>query len=453
MAEGGVFWDVVQTRGGVRFCRELREGYLDGRNCVVLLPYGVAPQTVWAGLSAALGDLCYAHVLSLAAVAPDELPAVALAEAIGVGWPTGAQRSVENLLERDGLPEVIVLLDWEELPGAARGAWLRFVERWASTAQARRLAQRHTPVLYLLAAASGLWDGDISDMAKLGGMGAGADAGMDPTLPSLAVPETDVLLDVRCWWGLPVPLETRFECRERAATEADATGASALWREYALPAVCGGDAALAFSLWDAICGTEERIVALLREDAAARGWTREKLQSWGAGRFSRHIGDGTVARRPPPAMMALWAHGALSYTSEHGIELHSAALAALGRDHDVHHRLWRGQSTLLLPLLDDVRLRLCDHLTAQYGSSWPMRWGSPPQLDEWCAVQENPRACGWGHLKWLLFNILELRREARWCDLVSEAWRTRNDLAHYRCVPFERFLLLHNLIVHADREL
>src|SRR6266545_3829927 len=40
-------------------------------------------------------------------------------------------------------------------------------------------------------------------------------------------------------------------------------------------------------------------------------------------------------------------------------------------------RLWRGQTGLLLPLINYARIALCAHLTRLYGNDWPVRWQVP----------------------------------------------------------------------------
>lgn len=104
-------------------------------------------------------------------------------------------------------------------------------------------------------------------------------------------------------------------------------------------------------------------------------------------------------------LRTLWAHGALSWTLEFGLELHTAAMAVLGRDEEVKHRLWRGQAELLLPLIDHMRLMVCTDLAHSYGKNWPMRYGLPTSEEEKAAVQASPLACQWGYLDWSLSHL------------------------------------------------
>jgi hypothetical protein len=234
-------------------------------------------------------------------------------------------------------------------------------------------------------------------------------------------------------------LELRLLCRG-ADIQADAI---TQWREHLLPALAGDDVALAASLWDSLSLGTCAIKQQLRLFARQRGWTVESLRDWGAEGIAstQFHNSGKPQLRPPEAVRALWAHGALSYTPEQGLELHTAAVALLEREEDLQHRLWRGQANLLLPLIDGLRLRLCAHLTRRYGSDWPIRWDKPNSSEELEAVINTPFACQWGYLRHLLRQCSAFRLERVSLPLVERSHRMRNELSHYRPIDFIDFEL------------
>jgi hypothetical protein len=133
---------------------------------------------------------------------------------------------------------------------------------------------------------------------------------------------------------------------------------------------------------------------------------------------------------------------------EYGYELHSAALAVIDDYDGINHRLWRGQSRLLLPLVDHLRLRICHHLNEKYGKDWPVRWCLPPE-DEEEAVRNNPLACQWGHMV-TLFRRGHLRAvKNRWYDIALLSHQIRNKIAHYSPVSFQEYATLFQILDQA----
>jgi hypothetical protein len=116
----------------------------------------------------------------------------------------------------------------------------------------------------------------------------------------------------------------------------------------------------------------------------------------------------------------------------------------LDEQDEIEHRLWRGQVTLLLPMVDSIRFALCERWTARFGDDWPSRWQPPLAEEEAKAVKHTPYASGWGHIKSLLLDrsIYELDRERTSLRQVSHAHYVRNSLAHYRPVTFQDFEIL-----------
>jgi hypothetical protein len=294
------------------------------------------------------------------------------------------------------------------LEPARRNAWLRFVGQWAQISQ--NLAGRSSPAPVLCA---------ILQSARI----------------AVDVLESNVLLGIHWWWGLPSVLELKLLCRLASRTDVG-DGSDARWLEYLLPALATNDVILLERMWDAHAIQTDQLMSCIREVGQEREWTSENLRQWGAAQLmsSNARRSGPLSPVPPANVRALWAHGAVHATDEYGIELHPTALHVLGCQSELQHRLWRGQAELLLPALDSIRLDVCSYLTRSYGREWPVRWFKPEHPDEEAAVCENPLACQWGYLEWLIRNCPQLARERRWLSLITPAARARNAVAHYRVV-------------------
>ena len=142
---------------------------------------------------------------------------------------------------------------------------------------------------------------------------------------------------------------------------------------------------------------------------------------------------------PPPALWRGWASGRIIFTPEYGAEHHPATLASVGRLIDVEYRLWRGQSECLLPILNRIRINVCDHLTATFGHDWPTNPYAPKETYELEAVTNNPRGAGFGYIEHLLSVVPKFKERRELLPIVSRSRVIRNEIAHYRAVSFGEF--------------
>lgn len=405
---------LVQAPSVQQFLNILLEDLSARRNHLVLLPAGVEALDLWRAMERRLVHREF-HIeeVSLPILPSDALPAVALGKALNVQWPQASSpRSVANLMISEGLPEIIHLAGFDELSESARAIWLAFLLEW--TEVSKNLFDRNLtpPTLSLFTPGSVF-------------------------LPR-QVPESALHLSVQYWWGLPSALEVQMLCRSESAR--GERSPLHRWREHLIPAVIGNDLPLAEHLWDHLHLDCNQLLPLLRAFGEQRGWTSQLLQTWGVEDFLLTPTSNDTRPSPIPShWYQLWTHGALNWTPEYGLELHPAALALLGRAEDLQHRLWRGQTSLLLPLIDKVRLTICRHLSQRYGENWPVRWRQPDVAEEAAAVRDNPFACQWGHLSQLLKNCGSLRQERHLLPVVDLTRWVRNQLAHYRPIKLRDF--------------
>jgi len=195
-------------------------------------------------------------------------------------------------------------------------------------------------------------------------------------------------------------------------------------------------------LWDDIGGDTGHLVDRLVAFARRRGWTAEMLQPIAEEGWRGAAKTAPSVMGPGPGHLPLWGKGALTCTPEYGVEPHTAALALLGMTGEVEQRLWRGQAPLLLPLLDSLRLGICRRFSRRYGPRWPVSWQLPPSPWEAAEVRENPLACQWAHLEYLVKNCPAFEKERRSLPFIGLARSIRNRLAHFRPVEFGSYAAL-----------
>lgn len=422
------FLDLVAQLPSVKaFVHNVTEDICARRSVVILVPTTINPDWVWSLLDAELWRHQFlVESLDLAALADFGTPVEVLGNVLRIKWSTDRTRDIVSLMVSEGLPDVIVLEGIEALEPVQRDGWLNFVGRWAQIGQNLVGQPSPAPVLCTI---------------------------LRPAFVPLDTLESNVLLGIHWWWGLPSVLELKLLCR--LAHRADPSdGSDARWLEYLLPALVSNDLVLFERLWSARATQTDQLIAHIRDLGQERGWTRDDLRQWGAAQLTNTNSrrNDSLSPTPPKTVRFLWAHGVVHATDEYGIELHPTALYVLGRRSELDHRLWRGQAELLLPVLDSIRLDVCSYLTRSYGREWPVKWFKPEHPEDEIAVRENPLTCQWGYLEWLIKNCPQLSRERRWLSLITPAARARNAVAHYRVVSrgdYEHILLQHRQFAEA----
>jgi hypothetical protein len=222
------------------------------------------------------------------------------------------------------------------------------------------------------------------------------------------------------------------------------------YRDYVLTSVAGPDIALAAELSPIVGEADNTIGDACARYGAGRGWTKaDILKALQALNGFRGPG-GLVAARLPVHLERLWLSGQVQWSAEYGAELHPAAQALIGRTYQIERRIWRGQAALALPLLNHLRAAVCDYLTATHGTGWT-DWATPEEGFEARMVRESPSSCQLGHL----CRALEGRRPRgepliRRLHLLALALRDlRNELAHYRPVPYRQLVELRRLAMES----
>ena len=339
----------------------------------------------------------------------EQYPVMAISDQLNIEWPTASTaRNIRNLLQCKGLPDLIHIRDFSatgtgNIPERQR--WLGLIQEWVE--ESKNVENQGVRPASRLCLVAKMKDFDFEPPVYQGG------------------------LSIHWWWGFPSSLEVRLACRIGSWDEDDE--AANRWREQVLPALAGTDFDLAEHLWDAILGPTEAVIQSLEEYARLKGLT--VLPE----REMREFAIPPSSPSPPSIVWRPWARGNVLSSPEYGPEYHPALFAHCGRRVDVEHRLWRGQSELLLPILNETRIRICDDLTEAFGADWPTNPYRPQTDYELEAVKDNPRGVEFGHIEYLLRNVPKFRDKESLLDVASLSRKLRNEIAHYRPVAFTEF--------------
>lgn len=406
-----------QVRSIQRVLEKLYDDCINGKSTLLLVPEGIRPSDIWN----LLREVLWQNTITFEEIQADSMvnssnPISTLIDIFGVDIPINQPYTVQNLFHyASALPRVIHIDFLDMLNSSNTQSWLTLLQRWAQATQSWASLGRDRCCLCFI---------------------------MPLSVAMELIPLTDLYLSVYWWWGFPSALEMRSLCRIYDETS-PATHLSR-WREHLIPALAGNDLALSEHLWQRLHLSQREVVQELQQYAAQRGWTAARLQEWGAKTLLlglKEDGFGDLIA-PPFQLVELWKRGVLCSTPEYGLEIHSAALAVMGRVEVIQHRLWRGQVVLLLPLIDHIRLAVCEHLTRVYGDDWPVRWHLPDSNEAEIAIRASPLACQIGYLLWLLENCTAFRGEHRARVLITQALYLRNRIAHYQPVDFNQFIEL-----------
>jgi hypothetical protein len=397
-----------------RFQSRLIEDLKTGRSALVLVNRGEYAEVIRHACYLELSRLYDYDVKEVDATPTrrDNPPLQVVSSQLELASPSdNAVRSLDALFNYR-LPEIISVRGLDELTGDARQLWFTFAERWASLAQSR-VSQTPLPCLWIMSTLS----------------------------PADRIPRSEVWLRVFWWWSLPAALEIQLLCHAQEVDGGSSAAPIANWRAALLPGLAGNDFLLAEVLWDVLPEAKEQIFKRLSEFAAQQGWTAQKLRAWGVPDLLRRSGFRAqrFTEEPVRQERELWAQSIIGQTPEQGIFVSSSALAALGEWEQLEHRLWRGQASLILPLIDEFRLFICQDLTRKFGRDWPTHWWEPKSDEEKQAVRLNPLATEWGHLENLIRNCKDLSAERHRLSAIMNARYIRNQLAHYKPITFQEY--------------
>lgn len=397
----------------------ITDDFRNRRSVLIMIPGTMRPGYVWPMLRAHTYSKGFYCVEAYASDLPEERPiADGLCTALRVAWNSAVRpMSAEHFIRHSGeLPDIIYFDEFDELPSKRKFELLEFLAQWA----------------------------DASHIC--------ADQGGKPSSlcivtssPEIVgnLPFTDTHLSVHWWFGVPSSLEVKLLCRILSNNRSTS---SELWVESVLPAIVGADLGMADYIWPEYDPRNEGLLKKISGYSEMRQWDLEYLRDSGIEDYDEHLEfhNGNPSIFNSGILRNLWIKGLIYWTPEYGLQINTAVLLLLGKEKEVQHRVWRGQVEHLLPLLDRIRLALCEKLTIIYGPSWPYQWEKPKYEEDYEAVVKDPLSCELGYLQYLLYKCPNMRRERNLLPLVNQAKSVRNDLAHYRPVEYAEYEKLIN---------
>jgi len=305
--------NVFYLQRSQRFFDGIVDDLVQGRSVVTLIPKNIDPHEMWSVLRGILlhRDVDFKEI-SLCQISEGRAPIIEISDSLQLEWlPPETPHTLINLLGLENLPKVIYLDRFEQMPETNFASWANFLYQWSQANKGLRVKGQDSKCICIFVTAPCI-------------------------MPYL--PQSDVNLAIHWWLGIPSSVEFRLLCRSEE--DSQYLDVKSKWREYLLPSIAGNDIYLAEYLWNDLHLDIMQLAKQLQDFAENQGWTENALKQWGSDRLRElTIFDrGSLSNFLPEQFHNLWAQGAIAWTQEYGIELHTAALAVLKRHNELEHR-------------------------------------------------------------------------------------------------------------------
>jgi len=395
------YWDHVAELPSVRdLLATVIRDVQSSRSVIVLLPPVTSCAFVIGLLDHELNDaLLSVRRVDVSRFQPPKDPLEFLREVLEL---KSSGSTFAELLLLDECPEVILLDGIEHLSFDSRDLWMALLAEWARAVQSVPRAPYMIRSLCAVRAAK--------NMREVGN-------------------RNDVLLIERYWWGIPSVTELKQLHRLLGRQSAP----NSAWSECIIAGLAPGETGLAEYIFDQPPISLDGAIDLIRQ----YGTVNEISTNPGVSRRK------TIRRpelrnlaAPPESLVADWAQGHLVWSPEFGLELHPSLLTEPVETTEIRHRVWRGQISMLLPLVDKWRLFFASELVLTQGKFWYTRFeesnlpNQAHRLNQYGIDAEIPllrRAVSSGMWR----RNEEIIAAAKFLDLLNTV---RNRLSHYQPV-------------------
>ncbi len=236
---------------------------------------------------------------------------------------------------------------------------------------------------------------------------------------------TSSRLKIRYLAGIPSALE--IQLISRAQSGGEFASVESHWRELLVSSLSGNDLDIAYLLGQSKLNDLDDINHVLKEYAGLNLWERsafeKELKKW------IPLASGIKPDIPQHTenMKLLWKQTTV-YTPEYGEEIHPAGLALLEKYDEIKHRVWRAQTTLVLPIIDELRIKIYALLKNKLPNTWN-------HLD----IPEI------GQIKYSLEQLpVDDSSRQQFYDTVRHARDIRNKLAHTEVIALHEYVILWN---------
>ena len=241
---------------------------------------------------------------------------------------------------KDEAPDAILIQGFEKITPSKQKEAISFMRRWADVCH----TSGDTKSLCLIV------PGDLAD--KINEIRSGT---------------TSSRIKIRCLAGVPSALE--IQLTSRASLDTDFSNAESYWNEILVSSLSGSDMDLAYLLGKSNLCTLEDIIRTLREYAELNSWERSKFEKELRGWMPLVNGAKIEVPLHSENIRLLWMQITV-YTPEYGEEIHPAGLVLLGKDNEIKRRVWRAQTTLVFPVIDEMRIKIYSLLKDRILNTW-----------------------------------------------------------------------------------
>jgi hypothetical protein len=314
---------------------------------------------------------------------------------------TGAEyesSSLEQFIQSETTPDVILIQGFGEITNSLQKDTMFLVRRWVDHCH----ATSDQKSLCLIVS------GNLADK-----------------IYEIRSSTTSSRLKLRCLVGIPSALEVQLITRAQVGGEF--ISAEAHWREVLVSSLSGNDLDMAYLLGQSKLNALDDINHVLKEYADLKLWERstfeKELMEWVP------LASGIKPEIPQHIenMKLLWRQTTV-YTPEYGEEIHPAGLVLLGKYDDIKHRVWRSQTTLVLPIIDELRIKIFLLLKSKLVKTWDH--------------EEIPEI---GELKYSLDKLsVDSSVRQQFYEIVCRARDIRNKLAHMEVISLHEYTFLWN---------
>ncbi|MDD2586497.1 MAG: hypothetical protein PHT79_04635 [Syntrophomonadaceae bacterium] len=404
-----------------RRTREIVHNLCEGKSLVWIFPVTIDK----ALLSRIIADECSKCGIEPRLIYIDddrELPGNFVANKCSLPVSPGSKIDIWELMNSDDIPNLIILEGLDTLEGRSLNLWLRFIINWSRTAKQFEAVNHYYPKALLIPTNS------YELVYKL---------------------QEDLFLKLNWFWGWFTSVELKLLIR----TTSYETGWSykeCLWIETVFVELAGTDMELLLWLVNNLSSkknTNAEIYNMLKKYGETKQWVGKLCNIYlntDAKLHEPQINGIGKPIMPPVNMFYLWNAGAIDWSDKTGLIVNSALLAIRGDITALNHRIWRGQSKFLLPIIDLQRIQICHYLKERY-TNWQVYCNRCSKRGN--GTIDNPSNT---ETSMEFYEIVTFLRENRSPGARIENLRihtdnlrkSRNILAHYIPLEFKDFSFL-----------
>ena len=390
-------WEMPSLRNLLTdICRNLREGISEILIWSVSLDLNQFLDRLSAQLS---GHYCQTTFVYLETVPENQVTPTCLG--------TDLVLTRGRFVETSDQPKVFVLTGFQNVTPQSQSIILRFYQNWRSKAHSAEIKSS----LLLIIPAVSLSEADSILLEKEQG---------------------EVKGKVRVVAGYPTALESQIIRRRymnNTFTFDD------LWKEVIISSICANDLELSNYLLHCDLTSTESIQDSLKEYLVTIDddpLVYKKLDHW------KPIARGMIPHPKRHLLNLQLIHQKVTlYTPENGEEIHPITYLKLGKDNGYLERLiWRGQSAILLPIIDQIRTKIIGLL--QKGSTVNHHQLEEAEVKDLCVFLRDHESHS--IYKQIYLNDLERVRQIR------------NSIAHLKPVSFGDWNFLMNFSVRIHQQ-